>query len=74
MEIYWVKLNKLLKEVGDGEKIWEEYNENSHKISMKLISNHIWPHLLFDTILLQEIKLHPELNCFNNNFEEFYKK
>ena len=68
------KVRKLLKDVTDGKKIWEEFNESQHKTSVTLISNFLWPHLLFNEILLKEMKIHPELRTFNSNFEDFYKE
>ncbi|CAI2387280.1 unnamed protein product [Moneuplotes crassus] len=66
------KIKKLLREVSDGANICEEYKHTKHKASVVLVSNHSWPHLLFDMDLLKKVKIHPSLTNFNTEFETFY--
>ena len=66
------KVKRLLKDIKEGNSICEEYNEQKHKVSITLISNLVWPNLLFNIVLLKEMRLHPSLLEINKGFEEFY--
>ena len=67
------KVKKLLKDIEEGEAIWSDFKEqNNWKWSITLISNLVWPHLLFNMSLMKDIKIHPELLSTNEKFEELY--
>lgn len=69
-----IKVKRLLCDIDDGQKVCEEYNKQGNKQSTMLISNLVWPHLLFNMDLLKEIKLHPALTETTEAFTEHYKK
>ena len=67
------KVTKLLKDIQDGQQVCSEYHEQSQtKTSVTLMSNLVWPNLLYSATLLKEIKLHSDLMSSSSLFAEHY--